>query len=267
MVVVLERDLAHVDRVLLHQRCEHVLAVGQDRLLGQQLDTVRARALGERVVAVRQDQDVLRVRVLEEVEDALLLHEPRHEVQVRLAVLHAELALGIAALAPDLEVRVALRREHGLQDLQHAHVLVDLAVAREREEPQPRHHLGAVAREVHRALAAREAADQAVDGPLRSVRQLDRQRDRRPQQVRGLDRVIRGEQVDVEGEGRGHAFHTGVAGHQEPVRPQRRLHPQWPFRERIWHVRRPGPSSIRRTGAAATPAAPRPAPRPVPPRT
>src|SRR5690606_23823052 len=76
VVVVLERDLAHVHRVLLHQRREHVLAVGQDRLLGQQPDAARARAFRERVVAVRQRQAVLRVRVLEEVEDALLLHEP-----------------------------------------------------------------------------------------------------------------------------------------------------------------------------------------------
>ena len=74
---------------------------------------------------------MLVVRVLEEIEDPLLLEKARYEIKVRLTVLDAEFPLRIAPGAFDLKVRVPLRLEDLLHDLEHAQVLEDLAVARQ----------------------------------------------------------------------------------------------------------------------------------------
>ena len=77
------------------------------------------RRPGRGVCAVRtvsQHQGVRVLGVLEEVEDALLLEQARDEVEVRLAVLHAEVPRGVAA-AQARAVRDARLIQHLLDDL------------------------------------------------------------------------------------------------------------------------------------------------------
>ena len=67
--------------------------------------------------------------MLEEVEDPLVFQEAGHKVQVRFPILNAELSLGVALRALDLEVGIALLFEHLLHDLEHRQVLEDPAVS------------------------------------------------------------------------------------------------------------------------------------------
>src|SRR5256885_5770249 len=83
---------------------------------------------------------------------------------MRLPVLDTELALGIALAALDLKVVVPVRLEDLLHDVEHAQILENLALARERQEPEPRHDLGTVRGElVFGTAELHEAGDQAVD--------------------------------------------------------------------------------------------------------
>ncbi len=83
-------DLLLDDDLLDRFAAALVLAHGREGDLG-----VAGRVLAGRG-AVGQHDGVLAVLVLEEVRDALFLHQPRDEVEVRLAVLHDVLALLVA---------------------------------------------------------------------------------------------------------------------------------------------------------------------------
>src|SRR5690606_37990893 len=100
------------------------------------------------------------------VEDALLFHEPRHEVEVCLAILYAECPLRIRPRETQLVVGMSEPLEHLLQDLGYGELLVYAGLARELEEPQPGHDLGPVDHEVIVPHALAEAAAYAVEQPL-----------------------------------------------------------------------------------------------------
>ena len=93
-------------------------------------------------------------RVLEEVVDAFLFHQPGGEVEIGLAVLHAV----IARLERALEL-VSSRRalQHLLQDVGNGDVLKDPALRVARQEPELRHDLGAIPGKTLVLAALREA--------------------------------------------------------------------------------------------------------------
>src|SRR5256885_9961860 len=94
---------------------------------------------------------------------------------MRLPILDAELALGIALGALDLKVVVPVRLEDLLHDVEHAQILENLALARERQEPEPRHDLGTVRGElVFGTAELHEAGDQAVDVARRGAGEMER---------------------------------------------------------------------------------------------
>ena len=84
-------------------------------------------------------QRVLSALVLEEIVDAVLLHQPADEVEVGLAVLHAVFELRIRAFVGQLrfEVGEAAILEHLLDDLGRLLVQEDPAVGRARQQPEP----------------------------------------------------------------------------------------------------------------------------------
>src|SRR5262249_25628786 len=113
---------------------------------------------------VGQDERVLAVFMLEEVKDTLFFHKAADEVEVGLPVLHTIIALSIAGIQLKLVIREAEILEYLFNDLRRRLLLEDAAVGGARQEPQPGHHLGAVA--AHAAeteVTRREAAYKAVE--------------------------------------------------------------------------------------------------------
>src|SRR5215203_5110966 len=75
--------------------------------------------------------------VLEIPVDPLVLEQPRDEVEVAFAVLHAIDPLAIRPKGLELELRDAVILEHRLDDVWHRLVLEDAAVGGSRQEPEP----------------------------------------------------------------------------------------------------------------------------------
>ena len=168
-VVVGLRDLAGAELVRVLPTADVVLH-GDRAEVGRIVDLLLlAVDVGRGLVA--ENHLVLAVGVLEEVEDALLFHQPRHEVEVRLPVLDAVLALGVVAGELQLEIGEAAILEDLLDDVGRRHLLEDAAVGVAREKPQPRHDLGPVAAAAVLVLVARgESADHAVESAAASRR-------------------------------------------------------------------------------------------------
>ena len=70
-----------------------------------------------RVHMIGKDQCVLTLLVLEVVEDALVLQQSRHEVEVAFHVLHTELPLHQRSLHVPLVVSESVITEHGIDDI------------------------------------------------------------------------------------------------------------------------------------------------------
>ena len=148
-------------RVVLEVERHHLVALGR-------------LELGDRV---GQDEGVAALVVLEEIEDALVLEQALHEVEVALVVLHAVFPRGVALLQPLLELGLGILAEDLLDDLDHAEVLEDAAIVCQPEQPQPgaQHHL--VARDPLLDLDDPELAHEPVEPALGIARLgLDRQR-------------------------------------------------------------------------------------------
>ena len=105
---------------------------------------------------------MLAVLVPEEVEDALVLHQPGDEVEGGLAVLDAVLPLGVRALELELEVGEAEVLEDGRDDVRGALVLEDPAVGGAGEQPGPGDDLGPVGPQL---AAVHGAGDEPADDP------------------------------------------------------------------------------------------------------
>ncbi len=197
VVVIPQRHDAGVDGV-------HAFDAGDDVLVDVRLRCdARAADAGTRLhagIGIGHDHRVLAVRVLEEVVNALLFHQPGHEIEVRFAVLDAVLALGITLRAAQVERRTLHRLEHGFDDFEHRLVLEDLAVAGEREEPEPGYELGAVVREVAVRAELDEAIDDAVDDALVAAAQVDGDGRVLAQDGGRIDGGVLGEQIELERE-------------------------------------------------------------------
>ena len=130
-------------------------------------------AVGEGGVGVGDHHLQRPLRVLEVVADALMFHEPAHEGEVGLPILHAIVPGGVAArdlLRERDRGRVA---EHRLDDVGHRLLLKNLAVARERGKPQARHHLDLPPGEQVVAAHPGKAADIAREPAGRIARVVD----------------------------------------------------------------------------------------------
>ncbi|MET3891768.1 hypothetical protein ABIE41_002844 [Bosea sp. OAE506] len=102
------------------------------RRLGRGLDgVVRGAGIG-------QHQLVVAVAVLEVKIDAVLLHQPQHEVQVALAILHAVGDRLEPVAGAVLEACALLLGEDRLDDVDRRLLLEDAAVGALRQQPEPR---------------------------------------------------------------------------------------------------------------------------------
>lgn len=157
-------------------------------------------------------------RVLEEVEDALVFHQPLREVEVGLVVLDAVFARRVDALQPLLELRVGVPGEDLLDDLDRAEVLEYPAVGILAGEPEPRpdRRLVAAAGLLQRDQA--EFRDQAVQG----VALLDHDAERLAEQLRGVDVAILADHGDVEAEATADLVPAGQLEEGEDLRAERR---------------------------------------------
>ena len=93
-------------------------------------------------------------RVGEEVINPFLLHEPAREVEIGLAVLHAVIA-GLKR-AHDLQVDVQARQDL-FQDIRHGDVLENPALSPFGEQPELRHDIQPVGREILVVFTLRDA--------------------------------------------------------------------------------------------------------------
>src|SRR5262249_20126453 len=134
--------------------------------------------------------------VLEEVVDALLLHEPAGEGEVGLAVLHTEVAGMEVALDLVLDAQAI---QHLFQDLGDADVLEDAALGLACEHPELGHHLQPVGSEVFVAPALAEAAAKAVEVARWAAGYVEANRDGLAEEYveRDLGPVL-GEEIELE---------------------------------------------------------------------
>ena len=149
---------------LLHAQVVEIAILRQTRV-GTPLDLgpARTRFVGSHVV--HDHHRVFSVLVLPVIVDALVLHEPAHEIERGLIVLHAKDALLIAAAELELEVLEPVVAKRLFYYFLDRPLLENAAVARPRQEPEPRHdlrmigaHAALIAEEHHRAHIAVKVA-------------------------------------------------------------------------------------------------------------
>ena len=153
-VVVDERDRRGVDGVVTRQPDHHVrlrLSREQARLhLGR-----LGRTLGDGAAArVGEHERVFVVGMLEEIVEARVFQHPAHERKIALVVLHDVGQRWRRRRHLPLHVRDARRLAHLLDNIQRRHVLERPAVAREGHEPECRHDLHAILRELVALIAS-----------------------------------------------------------------------------------------------------------------
>ena len=180
---------------------------------------VRARFVRRRVV--RQNQRVLAILVLEIVADALFFHQAGNEVEIRLAILHAVIASDEIAVETKLEIGEAEILENLLYDGGSFLVLEDAAIGGARQEPEPGDHLRAVGGQAAILRSLGEAADEAVPMPLLAIGVVDAQRDALAHHVLELDRIVFGQQVQIEMEKLRDGFGARETAQQEHVLAER----------------------------------------------
>ena len=186
------------------------------------------RAGREGAVGVRQHQRVLVFRLLEKVEDALVFHQARDEVEIGLAVLHAVLPRIVRALQVEPVVGIAAVAEDLLDDVGDRLVLKNAGVVEVSQEREPGHQLQLIGRlAVFAVFEQLDSVDQRVDMAFRLVVQLEGQHRRLHQQTLHVDVRIVGERLDVEPVRPGDALVAGEAFDQKGVVPERSLQTKW----------------------------------------
>ena len=88
-------------------------------------------------LAVGEDQRVLAVGMLEEIIDAVFLHQPADEIEIRLAVLDAIFERRRRAGRRVAKIGEAAVGEHLLDDVDRRHLSEDPAVRGSRQQPKP----------------------------------------------------------------------------------------------------------------------------------
>ncbi len=164
---------------------------------------------------VPQHQHMPVLAVLEVEEDALGLEQPAHEAQVRLAVLHAVLALGVAARECQAVIHVP-RREHLLDDVGHRELLEDAAAADVAQLLEARHQTDAVLGPIVPPAQIPHLVHPAVEEALGAVRIAQAQRGLGAEQLARVDDVQRGgEELHVDFEELGERLFSSQARHHQ----------------------------------------------------
>src|SRR4051812_8425783 len=102
--------------------------------------------------------------MFEEIKNSFMFHQAGDEVQGRLAVLDAVIALRIRFPQVETKVLAAILLEVRLEDLRPALLLEDPAVRRARQEPEPGHTSRPVRAQAPDPAAARhETAHDAIE--------------------------------------------------------------------------------------------------------
>src|SRR5206468_12028126 len=96
----------------------------------------------KRAIGVCENEGMLTVLLLEKVEDALMLHQPRNEIEVGLAILNAVVPLHMRAprLIPVVDyfgIHAFQLVKNSLHDVNGGHVLKDLAVGTQGKQTSP----------------------------------------------------------------------------------------------------------------------------------
>jgi hypothetical protein len=147
--------------------------------------------------AVPEHELVTPIRVVEEVEDPLLLHQTAGEVEVALPVLHAVVARFVRALQPVVGVEAA---ENAAEDFGDALVLEDPPVARFRQEPERGNKLRAIHGRLAAAIAFAEPGADAGEVPGLPSWRRHRQRELAAEQLLEGDGLgVRRDEAELEG--------------------------------------------------------------------
>jgi hypothetical protein len=171
---------------------------------------------------VEEDEVVGFFAVLEVVADAGVFEEAREEVEVALAVLDAEFALGVAAGELEFVVGEAELAEEFAGDVGDTHVLVYAAGDTAREDPEPGDELGAVGGEAAGAGAVLEARDDAVEPALAAIAEADGDAQGLAHDLGEGEIFALGEQLELAAEELGDGFARGHAQQQQGTLAERR---------------------------------------------
>ena len=160
-IVVVDGRLLHRDGVLpgeARHRVDRVIHAGARK----EAHRGAAGAIGEGGAGVGQHHGVAAAGKREKVKDAGLLHQPADEVEGGLVVLHAviERGIGLRGLVVEGDGKIT---QHGGEDFLDALGLVDLAVARQGQQPQHRHQFRFVVGEIAVVAALDKARHHAGD--------------------------------------------------------------------------------------------------------
>src|SRR5580704_11543568 len=102
----------------------------------------------------------------EEVVDSVVLHEPRHEIEIGLTVLDAIRPLRISLGQSQLVIAKAETFEDVFDDFRSRFVLDNPAIGATREQPEPGHHLRGVVAKIKVPAGLPETADHTIDKPI-----------------------------------------------------------------------------------------------------
>src|ERR1700676_4036806 len=187
---------------------------------------------------IAHDEGVLVLFVLEEIVDAVLFHEARDKIEVRLAVLHAIFALLKVTLQRIAEIPEAAILEDLGDDVRDGHILKDAAISSSGEKPEPRNNFGVVVSEtlVHSGL--REAADVAVQIAFAAIGESKRDANLLANNFGEINGGVFGKELGGDAEKPGDAFLRGKTMEQEHVLPQRGVDSNDSFVLRVSHFRR-----------------------------
>ena len=218
-VIVGERVLAAAQFLPDAPRVHHVADV-QAACRQVEGGAVLSRARLVRAAGIAQHHGVRAVVVLEEVEDAELLHQPGDEIEIRLPVLHAILQLLVCRGKRGLVIDAPIVQDL-LNDLRDRHVMENAAIGVARERPQLGHYLQFIPRHVAVFAGTGEMADDAVEVALRIIRLLDVDGDALADNLREIDGRVFRQRGEMEMEQARDRLVAGEAGEQQLVVAQR----------------------------------------------
>src|SRR5580704_11280587 len=186
---------------------------------------------------IAHDQSVLVLFVLEEIVDAVLFHEARDEIEVRLAVLHAIFALLKAALQRIAEITEPAILEDLGDDVRDGHVLKDAAIGSPGKKPEPGNNLAVIMSEALIHSGLREAADVAVKKPFAAIGEGKRNAHLLADDFREINGSVFGKQLSRNAEKPGDAFLSRETVEEKDIFPERGVDSNDSFVLRVWHFR------------------------------
>ena len=161
-IVVGERVLAW-PQLLLGAPALHKIFI-QKGATGVVVETyfVLDRAVLMHLWFVRKNQLVTVLVVLEEIEDAALLHQARDKIECSFAILNNVFPLRVAALRAILKILKAMILKDFLDDFGDGLLLKNLAIGCAREEPEPGNNFSTIMAKAVVATYTSKAADKTV---------------------------------------------------------------------------------------------------------